>query len=277
MPKQLTLREVQLVELDIMIEFDKFCRSNGLRYSLVGGTLLGAVRHKGFIPWDDDIDVAMPRPDYEKFIGLVAANNNELSDSIEVVLDRGKNANLPYLKIIDKKTSVPPSVNAKVNHLWIDVFPYDGCPNEEIKAKKHLKKAKHYRHIIVYNQFKISHFKGVWKLIYLACSFYAKIYGMRRAIKNLEKLAQKYPFETSPRIVCAVWGLYGKGEIINKDTFENLIEADFENKKFYIMPNYDDYLSGIYGDYMTPPPENKRNSHHVIAYKNNDDAQEETK
>lgn len=270
MSEQLTLREVQLVELDIMIEFDKFCRNNNLRYSLVGGTLLGAVRHKGFIPWDDDIDVAMPRPDYEKLIEIISANNNVLTDNIEVVLDRGKSANLPYLKIIDKRTSVPPSVEAKVNHLWIDVFPYDGCPNEEKQAKKHLKKAKHYRHIIVYNQFKMSHFKGAWKLIYVVCSLYAKMYGMRRAIKNLVKLAKKYPFGDSSNIVCTVWGLYGEGEIISKNSFDNLMEADFEDRKFYAMSNYDEYLSGIYGDYMTPPPENKRNSHHVIAYKNDD-------
>ena len=266
---RLQLREVQIAELNILRAFDGFCRANGLKYSLVGGTLLGAVRHKGFIPWDDDIDVGMPRPDYEKFVGLLADRKYILADNMLVITDRGKSAKLPYLKIVDKTITVPATVEAKVENLWIDVFPFDGCPSDEKKAVKHLKKAKHLRHIIVYNQFKSSHFMGVKKkLVFVACAAYAKMYGLHRAINNLYKLATEYDFDKAQNIAGVVWGLYGKGEIIAGDSFDDLIEFDFEGEKFYAMKNYDEYLSGLYGDYMTPPTEDKRYTHNLVAYRN---------
>ena len=266
--KQLSLREIQLAELDILSAFDEFCRQNQIKYSMAGGTLLGAVRHKGFIPWDDDIDVGMPRPDYEKFVELVSQQNYKLNEYYAVVPDRGRGANLPYLKIVDKRISVPPDVGAKVDNLWIDVLPFDGCSSNRKKAQKLLKKAKHYRHIIVYNQFSMSRFKGIKKLVYIACALYAKIYGLQRAIKNMYKLVNKNSLDKSEKMACIVWGLYGAGEIISGNSFEQTVELEFENKHFSAVHNWDEYLSGIYGDYMTPPPENKRNSHNLIAYTN---------
>lgn len=272
--KQLTLQEIQQSELKILAAFDSFCNEHGLTYSLVGGTLLGAVRHKGFIPWDDDIDVAMPRPDYEKFLTLTAERGYKLSDHLEVLSDRGEMAQLPFIKVVDKTVTVPPEVEAKTENLWIDVFPYDGCPIDNKKASKLLKKAKHYRHIIVYNHFKSSHFKGAKKPLYMAYSMYAKTFGLKKAIDKLNELAQSYPYENAECIACVVWGLYGMGEIISGDSFKNMIDLDFEGHKFSAIANYDEYLTGIYGDYMTPPPEGKRGSHHIVAYKNTESINE---
>ena len=136
--KELSLREIQLTELKILSVFSDFCNEHGLIYSLVGGTLLGAVRHKGFIPWDDDIDVGMPRPDYEKFIEMIEANGDLLNENIKVITDRGKNAILPYLKIVDKRIEISPKCNEKSNNIWIDVFPYDGCPENTQIGRAHV-------------------------------------------------------------------------------------------------------------------------------------------
>lgn len=265
--QQLSLREIQQAELNILIAFDAFCKEHGLTYSLVGGTLLGAVRHKGFIPWDDDIDVGMPRPDYERFMSLAAERNFLLAGDYVILLDRGAGAALPYVKVVDKNIIVPPEAEAKTDNLWIDVLPFDGCPKDTKKAEKLLKKAKHYRHIIVYNHFKNSHFKGVQKPLYMLYSLYAKAYGLEKAIKKLHALAQSHPIENDERVACVVWGLYGMGEIISGDSFENIIEVDFEGRRFPGVGNYDEYLSGIYGDYMTPPPPEKRGNHNLTAFR----------
>lgn len=100
--KQLTGNEIKQVELEILLEFDAFCRKNHLTYSLCGGTLLGAIRHHGFIPWDDDIDVCMPRPDYEKLIRSFSPNNNHLE--IRSMMMKGFDA--PFGKIVNKNISL---------------------------------------------------------------------------------------------------------------------------------------------------------------------------
>ena len=264
--RELTLREIQQAALDIMIAFDAFCRAHNLTYSLVGGTLLGAVRHKGFIPWDDDVDVGMPRPDYEKFVELMRQNGNKLTDNYVIAPDRGKGAVRPFIKIEDKRISIPKGHRSISENLWIDVFPFDGCPDDIKKAAKLFKKAKRFRHIIIYNSFKMSHCSGIWKLIYIPYSTYAKIYGLQRAINNLHKLVDKYPYGKVEKVAGIVWGIYGLGEIISGDSFFHTVEVEFEGKLFSAIHNWDEYLTGLYGDYMTPPPESARKTHKLTAF-----------
>lgn len=271
--RELSLREIQLAALKIMEAFADFCNANGLTYSLVGGTLLGAVRHKGFIPWDDDVDVGMPRPDYERFVQLMQERGNKLTDNLIISPDRGKGAVRPFVKIMDKNISIPKDHRSISEYLWIDVFPFDGCPADKKKANKLFKKVKRYRHIIIYNSFKMKHCSGIWKLVYIPYSTYAKIYGLQRALNKTHKLVtEKYPYGKAERVAGVVWGIYGLGEIISGDSFEKTVELEFEGKRFSAIYNWDEYLTGLYGDYMTPPPEDKRKSHKLVAYvKENDE------
>ena len=128
--KQLTLEEVKQVELEILLVFDRVCRENGLKYSMCAGTLLGAVRHQGFIPWDDDIDLCMPRPDYEKLIRL-SREGKLFPEYLKLACFEEGTLDSPYMKIMDTRTRIREEnyTQQDVKSLWIDVFPVDGLPD----------------------------------------------------------------------------------------------------------------------------------------------------
>lgn len=267
--KELTLRETQLAELEILKAFDKFCKDNELIYTLVGGTLLGAIRHKGFIPWDDDIDVGMPRPDYEKFFEAVRADGGIKTDSgktLELIPDRGDNAKLPFLKLVDTDYVIESAGGEETEHIWIDIFPVDGYPADDEKAAKLCKKMLHYRRVAFYNLNNGKGKRGVKKAAAKLYSIYARMYGTQKALRKISETVKKYPYEKSDFIGILTWGLYGAGERINKHSFDNIVELSFEDGKFSAISNWDEYLKGIYGDYMTLPPENKRGTHGFKVY-----------
>lgn len=133
--RQLTLREIQLEELKLLSYFDEFCNINRLKYSLVYGTLIGAARHKGFIPWDDDIDVAMPRPDYEKLLSLRSSFN---SGAIELIADKlNHSLDATYAAVINRDIPCKNtySMTKRSQYLWIDVFPVDGFTEDYEKME----------------------------------------------------------------------------------------------------------------------------------------------
>lgn len=263
--QKLNLREIQYAELDILRAFRSFCLANGLRYSLCGGTLLGAVRHKGFIPWDDDIDVFMPRPDYEKFIELIKSKKVALPGYLALA-DNG----IPFVKIIDKRYSLASEAGDSVENLWIDILPVDGYPADDRAAEKYWKKLLFYRRVVLYNYLSLVHKRGAKKFLLRFFKVYAKLYGAERAVKNANALVAKYPYGKSDFIGCAVWGCYGIGERIPADSFDNLTEIGFEGENFSAISGWHEYLTGIYGDYMRLPPEDKRECHGFEVYKIND-------
>lgn len=265
--QQLSLRETQLSELEILIEFDKICRENNLHYSLAAGTLLGAVRHKGFIPWDDDIDVMMPRPDYEKFREIFHKTAN--LEKFDMADDRGEKAEYPFVKLLNNDVIVDKSGYAEVDRVWIDVFPLDGYPADTKKALKVLKKAQLYKKVIVVSKYEnASYYHGRHsKLMFYLGRIFAKLYGVRRALKNSVNHALKIPYDTAEYAGILTWGAYGLGERLIKSLYEDLTQVEFEGHKFYCVSDWDSYLRGLYGEYMQLPPEDKRKAHNIIAYK----------
>ena len=125
--------------LDLLTEFDKICKEHGLRYSLTAGTLLGAVRHKGFIPWDDDVDVCMPRPDYEKFLKIIQ-EENVLPEYLTYSKDRGKGTYYCFTKILDKRYPLRTPNHIEVKYLYLDIFPVDGAADTKEERKTQFKK-----------------------------------------------------------------------------------------------------------------------------------------
>lgn len=257
--------EVQLAELDILFAFDKFCKEHELKYSLAGGTLLGAIRHKGFIPWDDDIDVMMPRPDYEKFKTLLT--KEKLSDHL-LLANKTKKALYPFVKIVDTNIIVERSGLDDVQNLWIDVFPVDGLPSDQKKVRKIYRKNQFYIKVICFSMWKtVKDYHGKRsKFMAWLISVFVKLYGVERANRNLERLAKRYPYGTTPFMGIVVWGMYGPGERMPISGFQKCEDVMFEGKSFKAVSCWNEYLTGIYGDYMQLPPPEKRVSHGIQAY-----------
>lgn len=267
---KLTLKEIQQAELDIMIEFDKVARENGLKYALWAGTLIGAVRHHGFIPWDDDIDVTMPRPDYEKLIRL----NKEKKlwpDHLELCCFEDGTLDTPFLKIYDRRTTViEQNYNkGKTQSLWIDVFPVDGLPEDEKEIQKFYRKGLFLSKLNVLvaanNGFGKGRLKTLVKDIFLKPI--AKLIGRRRIAEMQYKHGTKYPYETSPKCGMCTWAYDGPGQALTKEEYETLVELPFEGHYFYAMSAWDKNLRGIFGDYMQLPPESERITHDLEAYR----------
>lgn len=266
------LREIQILEYEILKKFTKFCNKYNLRYCLAGGTLLGSIRHQGFIPWDDDIDIAMPRPDFEKFINLLKENNvKEELENLELAsYELDKDYIYPITKLYDKRTIV--ELNDHIVDyplgLWIDIFVFDGVSNNKLIRNI---KFKYQRFLTYLNVMSITKF-GVKRknkmltygqfLLY-PVFFIARVIGHKNIVGLLEKNTKSYSFENSDFI-----GIYaGRGlenEVMPKNEVINFKKVKFENSEFNVPGNYDYYLKKLYGNYMQLPPENQRETRHDV-------------
>lgn len=262
----LTGDEIKKIELDILLEFKKFCESNNLKYCLAYGTLLGAVRHKGFIPWDDDIDVCMPRPDYERFIKIFDGYN----ERFKLKSNRLNNMSAPFTKVIDVTTEIEAKyVDGDIDtNLWIDVFPVDGLPEDDNLLCDYYKKVRIYRRVLGLIDCKLgdgsNRFRKYSKYILKPI---ANLIGSKRCIEEIERLALTYDYKESKYVGMITWASNGLGERMLKSEFEQSTEVEFEGHKFPAVACWDKYLNNIYGDYMKLPPIEKRRTHNMVAYK----------
>lgn len=259
------LEKLKHIELDIFKKFIEICEKYNFKYFLLGGTALGAVRHKGFIPWDDDIDVGMPRQDYEKFL-IVA--QSELPEHLFLQTHiTDINYPLNFAKIRNSNTTfIETSVhNIKMNHgIYIDIFPLDGYPKSKL-----ISKVRYLIDTIVSKSIKtiFFHEKKSKKTVLghvndVIASIFFKDY--RKAVIAKEKLLKKYSYEDS-EIVANYGGAWGMKEVMPKSYFGNGTIVEFEGLKVTLAEDYDKYLKSVYGDYMTPPPPEKRVGHHFCT------------
>lgn len=253
--KAYSIKEVQAEALKILVDFAAFCEAKQLAYYLAGGTLLGAVRHQGFIPWDDDIDVMMPRPDYEDFISLT---QGKLYDKYLVYHGNTFPDNAcPFMKIVNPEFVVYERVYKKEKALWIDVFPVDGMPDTVKEQKKHAKKIARYDYLLWQSKSAEQITGGKLKmLIKKICFFPLILIGSRRFAYKISKIAKSYKYEDC-QIVGSAAGRYGARECIPKKVFEPRIRMAFEGREFYVSAGYDTYLTNLYDNYMEIPKEHK--------------------
>lgn len=261
--KCINIDEMKKIQLEILADVADFCDKNGIRYFLSGGTMLGAVRHKGFIPWDDDIDIQMPRPDYNRFIHEYQHPNFEVC-----CWDLDKNYICTYAKVSDKRTVLVENGNfGREVGVNIDVFPVDGLPEGEEHIDRTVSKMKVLWGLIVCATVKdITKRSTLKKIEITIMRAVYKLFPLQSYFTGLAiKTAQKYPFDNSDKVATLVWG-YGKREVISHSTATQYIKADFEQYKFNIPADYEDYLIHIYGNYMQLPPESERvYKHHANA------------
>lgn len=261
--KALTNEEQKLVRFQILKYIDKICRENNIKYSITGGTLLGAIRHHGFIPWDDDIDVFLTRPEYQK-LDAILSNNNQYT---WLTSKSNPNYNLNFGRLIDKSTKV---INSGVKDIdgygvFVDICVVDGLPDNVIMRTIHVTKVRflyHARSSATYDEGQYIPKSVVKKLIKRLFQKYTKSKGMRYWRECLEKTIKRYDFN-SGKYVGNVSSQYGRREIMHRTSFDEYIELDFEGCKFMAIKGWEEYLINIYGDYMTLPPLEKRVGHHL--------------
>lgn len=243
-------------------EFDRLCKYNDIKYSVAFGTAIGVVRHHGFIPWDDDIDVVMLRSDYEKFIGLKEANNN---GRYKIISIGDKWYNLPFAKFSDTDVTLIEETRFPFNSgAYIDVFPLDPVCEGDVENM-----ADKYR--LLLSRYNNSIKKTLWKNIFtidakciknelsilLRERFKSSIYfhDIKMFENNLKSIQSDW-------VVSYIWYPRLFKNFYNTSWFDDIIYLPFEDIKVPIFRNYDEILKEAYGDYMTPPPPSKQISHH---------------
>ena len=262
-----SVEEIQNISFELLSKFHDFCEENHLRYILAAGTLLGAIRHHDFIPWDDDIDVQMPRPDYERFIEL---SKNGIGDNAKVVC--WKYMEHPYFaftKVIDTRTVLKETISIPNEiGIYIDVFPTDGLPNSREEIEKKFKRIKRYKDLLIVRVLKIQKGKTAFSLLKkaLIVPIIRLLYDPQKLIERINEIALEDPFEQCDKVAFQVRG-YNIKEVTEREKFYTRKLVGFRDKDFYVPSNYDEYLRSLFGDYMQLPPIDQRVTHHdFIAY-----------
>lgn len=267
----LTLEQHQQILYEILYMVDDFCKAHDIPYFLVGGSLLGAVRHQGIIPWDDDVDIAMTRENYERFITLFHA---ESVDGYELLdLEHTEGYLYPFAKMTKSDTWTSGIETHKIS---IDIFVYDGCGDNIQDAQRHFakfrKKVQKFASLYLF-KYPFNQVYDCWKakLVYFITDFPSdmlKLYPLRYSKKLRKRYLSRLCAQCARLRVasvqysaCIVWGIYGKGEVQPSSSFINLDKMKFGERELPVPSGWHDYLTGIYGDYMTPPPVSKRHQH----------------
>lgn len=265
---KITHKEIQDLEYDILKEFDKFAKKNGLKYFLSGGSCLGAVRHQDFIPWDDDIDICMLRDDYEKLIKLVKDSRIlEGRPELQFCLPLDDNYVYPFMKIVNRNTIV---YEKDLQHrfllgVWLDIFPMDVWPDDKKELRRIMRKHNFYK---------------TMNKVYVAGNLTT---GKKKVLGAIGKTCYRILFPGkdyrywNKKIVDLVtpcrgtyigdriWPVADK-EFFSKSVFEKAVYVKFRDREFPIPIGYKEYLTKMYGNYMKLPPEKDRIYHDFEAY-----------
>lgn len=255
--KELSLKELQSESLAILNEVHSFCVTNDIRYSLAYGTLIGAVRHKGFIPWDDDLDIVMPRTDYERFCRTFKADGLEVVSRIT-----HDNCLIEFARVCDtRKTSVhtlEPWIRGHNNlGVWIDIMAYDAVPDDYEEFHAVFTEA----HDILLRSFKarrsLRELTNSRSLGYNLNTIKKRLFALftespEQIIGRLDEIIAKHEYGSTNHIAQLTFP--SKEEYLEKECMEQFTLVPFEESQFYITTDYHKILTPIYGDYMQLPP-----------------------
>lgn len=253
------MTDIQKKLLDIMAWYDSFCAEHGLTYYAIGGTLLGAVRHGGFIPWDDDIDVGMPREDYERFKALMKGADGRFR--AETTDDGNRDFTYSFCKLYDTTTTVVYGKRKPIKRgLFIDVFPLDGLGDTRKDTFKRFKKIQFKRKMITA---KNSGINPNLSFVMNAAIVLSKLlpYSWRRLLDKTHRFCARRSFYESV-FVANVFGRWHGREVVEREWLGEPQRFKFESIEISGPAYADKYLTSIYGDYMTPPREADRKPDH---------------
>lgn len=278
--KKMTLRQVQEGTLEVLKRLDAICREQGLRYYLFYGTLIGAVRHRGFIPWDDDLDVGMPRPDYDRLVDYCRRNRQALAPFRLLTVDDEPRYVFPIARFTDTRYQVDyQGIRDYGLGLFVDVYPLDGCGDTWDEAQawlRHATRDAQFTNCCAQKRFTPSTHGLLRTPLKLAGHLWAKLHGSAYFIHRLEQHARRKPYEQSEYVACTVWSPLPEN-IYRREDLEKTLYVPFEDGEFPIPGGYDRMLRHSYGDYMTPPPPEARIGHHFYTVWAKEQALEEQK
>lgn len=265
--KEIDLANLKKIELGILRQIHAVCQKEAIRYSLCGGTLLGAVRHGGFIPWDDDIDIFMPRPDYNRFIAYCKENqtpfrlvSSETEPKYGYLFAKAVNPDTVIREINGNRGRLPFGV-------CVDVFPIDGLGDTYEEAKKRFGKTRFKRELLVAYNWKRFFRSKTHSFVYEPIRFaFFLLSRFANPLKLIGRIQAAYPPEDFEKSGYAgtVCGSYRLKEILPKTVYSEFEMTDFEGERFCAIRDKETYLKSIYGDYMKLPPPEKRVTHHTF-------------
>ena len=267
MKKNLTVEDLKRIQLSLLRELDRYCKEHDLRYYLTYGTLIGAMRHKGYIPWDDDIDVIMPREDYDILLSGFNQNNRDPQVAL-MAHSLDKRYYLPLAKLVDIRTVLKENVDTDFEiGVYIDIFPLENLADDLDAARARMKKGFRFNQEWMLKTIKWSKKRPLAKNLALAAGKTALVGRSVSAIlEDLESFCCETKAKAFTEYVGVMSGI-SKGDdsrIFKKEWFQESMPVEFEGEIYPAPIGADAFLRRIYGDYMQLPPENQRVSHHVF-------------
>lgn len=268
------IEKLHQIDLEIVKNVIKICEKYNLKYFMLGGTMLGAIRHGGFIPWDDDIDLGMPRKDYETFLEIA---EKELPDYLQVVNYKNTPSYQYYItRIQDKNVKVIEKRignDSKFTYASIDIFPIDGTPNNKLLRKLYFFRVLSHRALMsLYYKDSIDRKRkrGTIEKAFLWIMEkipFEKIIDPYKEKEKIDKLLSSQNVDTS-KYIGNIMGAYRTREIVPKEWYGKGTKYTFEDINLVGLDNYDEYLKFTYGDYMQLPPEDSRKTHFSLVNDN---------
>lgn len=262
--KKLSLDEIKTIEIEILNYITSICDKYNLRYYLAYGTLIGAIRHKGFIPWDDDIDIVMPRRDYNALLEILKKRRG--TNIYDCLIPNERDYFYEFAKVVDTTTEVKElNISLKSGGIWVDIFPLDGLKKDDKFTHFTLLFLNRCRSASV--NIKFPHkTKGIavpfeylfWKL--------CRCVGYKKFLKISLKMSNKYDYEDCEYIGYAS-SYPAHNKYLKKEWFRDFVYVDFGNNKYKAPIEYHEYLTSQYGDYMRIPPIEEQTTHTIEAYR----------
>ena len=259
--QEVSISDLKQCIVGIMDEIHTFCQEHNIRYYLMQGTLLGSVRHQGFIPWDDDLDIGMFREDYEKFCKLFHSDNSYELRCIQ----NNKDYYLPFGKVIDTRTILQEEVHtAKPIGAYVDVFILDYVEKDSAKLTNYYKRSlKTTLEDLRYMQLRKN--RPLWKNALILAGHLLYPRSIHKMAWDRDQRAIAVSSRKPTQWVSNLHSPWGDREVVPASCFEDVKEYPFEGRTYYGPADYDTYLSMLYGDYMTPPPPEKQVTHHSFT------------
>ena len=259
------MKEMQTMMLDMLKWFHGFCEENDITYYVLGGTMLGAARHNGYIPWDDDIDLGIPREDYNRLLANKARFFSEEDRYVlESCLDGDWRFDYAYAKLYDTATTLIENRRTRLKRgIFLDIFPLDGAGDNEDEIDANYGSIKRSLELLTVRSSAVRKGRNWWKnlIVRIFSILPYRFYNNHKLIHDINNRCGQKRFDEC-KYVGNLLGIYRNKEIMPRAYFGKPTLYTFEDMKVYGPEKYDEYLSHLYGDWRQLPPKDKRVSHH---------------